>query len=265
VIHSHDLGLASTPNFRVVGGQPTLGRGRVRTGLLYRSSALSHLDGADAVAFARLGIRSVYDLRTEAERQAEPDVLPAETACVGLDVLGDAPGITPAEVMALIADPRAAEAALGGGRANASFEQTYREFVTLPSARAAYGRVFHDVARPEHRPALIHCSGGKDRTGWAAAALLLLLGVPDEVVLEDYLASRACLEPMARRVLGDFRARGGDPEVLRPFVDVREEHLAAAVEEMRRSFGDVEGYFAEGLAIDTATQRELRDTFVAPT
>ena len=54
----------------------------------------------------------------------------------------------------------------------------FRDFVRLPSARRAYGRLFRDLARDDHRPAPVHCSTGKDRTGWAAAAFLLLMGVP---------------------------------------------------------------------------------------
>ena len=40
-----------------------------------------------------------------------------------------------------------------------------------------------------HYPVLIHCTSGKDRTGIVVAALLLVLGVPEELIIEEYLLS----------------------------------------------------------------------------
>jgi hypothetical protein len=59
-----NIPIATVPNLRDVGGWRTTGGGRVRRGLAYRSTALNRLDGEDLMAFAGLGIRSVYDLRT---------------------------------------------------------------------------------------------------------------------------------------------------------------------------------------------------------
>jgi protein-tyrosine phosphatase len=56
------------------------------------------------------------------------------------------------------------------------FEHGYREMVSAPSALSGYRLVFPDLARSERRPALSHCTTGQDRTGWAAAVLLTLLG-----------------------------------------------------------------------------------------
>ena len=67
--------LASLPNLRDIGGYPARG-GRVRTGVLYRSTALDKLAGEDIAALGFLGIRTVFDLRTGGQRAAEPDKLP---------------------------------------------------------------------------------------------------------------------------------------------------------------------------------------------
>jgi protein-tyrosine phosphatase len=150
----------------------------------------------------------------------------------------------------------------GDGRGTAYFVQAYRHFVSLGSAQAAYGRLFLDLARCDHGPLLFHCSTGKDRTGWAAAALLMLLGVADDLVMQDFLLSTTRFSGLVQPVLDDFRARGGDPELLRPLMGVRPEYLESALDEMRRSFGTVERYFAEGLGVDGGTQRVLRTALV---
>jgi protein-tyrosine phosphatase len=256
------IAIAAVPNLRDLGGWPTRAGGLVRRKLLYRSTELDKLAGTDLAAFAALGIRSVYDLRTEAERAARPDKLPAGTEYIVVDALEGSTDAAPAALFEVAGDPRAAEALLGGGKGLALFETGYREIVTLPSAGAAYHRLFSDLTYAEHRPALFHCATGKDRTGWAAASLLLLFGVPDDLVMKEYLLTNTELLPAEKPLLDRFRALGGDPEVLRPVVEVAPEYLEAALDEMHRTFGSIEGYFAEGLGLDDEAQRALLDAFV---
>ena len=111
-------------------------------------------------------------------------------------------------------------------------------------------------------PAIVHCTTGKDRTGWAVAVLLLLLGVPEPDVVEDYLESNAALAEMNREVFERFAAIGGEPELLGPLMTVKVEYIEAALDEMRRGFGSIDGYVDAGLAIGPATRRRLLATFV---
>jgi protein-tyrosine phosphatase len=259
-----DLGIVSLPNLRDLGGYPSRSGGRVRTGLVYRSTELSGLEGDDEESFARLGVRTVFDLRTEGERCAKPDRLPAGTDYVVADVLRDSIQPAPAHLMAVLSDPAAAGEYFGRGPGKAFFVEAYREFVCLGSARSSYRAVFSGLARPEHRPVLFHCSTGKDRTGWAAAALLLFLDVAEEDVLADYLLSSIRLGPSLQPFLEEFRTRGGDPDLLRPILDVRTEYLESALDEVRRLFGTIEGYFRDGLGLRDAECESLRAALLEP-
>ena len=257
-----NLSLPSLPNLRDVGGHPTGDGGRVRTGLLYRSADLGRVAGADAAVLAGLGLRTVYDLRTAGERAAQPDRVPPVSVYVVADVLRDSTGMTPADFGLLFEDLPAAREALGDGRAAMFFVDAYREFVTLASARAGYGRLFADIATGTALPALFHCTTGKDRTGWAAAALLLFLGVPQDVVLDDYLASGPLLGPLTRPMFDAFAARGGDRGLLEPLLAVRPAYLASALDEVGRRFGTIEGYFSDGLGLDAVARAGLRARLV---
>lgn len=252
--------IAGLPNLRDIGGWAAHS-GRVRMGLLYRSVDLSRLGSEGLDAFADLGIRTVYDLRTGPERAAGPDRVPEGTQHVVADVLADAADAAPAQLVALLSDPDRAAAELGGGKAAAMFQHGYREIVSLPSALAAYRQLYTTLAQPENRPALIHCTTGKDRTGWGAAALLMLLGVSDEDVMRDYLLTNDGLLPALQPVFDQFRAAGGDPELLKPILGVQQRYLQAALEEMRARFGSIEGYFRDGLGIDADVQQTLRAAF----
>lgn len=249
-------------NLRDVGGHATRGGGQVRRGLLFRSGALNELDGAGMVSLERLGLRTVYDLRSETERMRLPDRLPRSATYVALDLLEGASEATPGELFAVFDEPNRAEAVLGGDRGTRLFTDKYREFVTLPSARAGLGRLFGELSEATTRPALMHCATGKDRTGWAAAALLLLLGVPRDAVMHDYLASGPRLQGAAQPFLDEFRARGGDPALLQPIMAVLPAYLEAALEEMERAFGTIEGYFEVGLGLAPSVQEALRSAFV---
>lgn len=254
--------IASVPNLRDVGGISTVDGRHVRAGLLFRSAALDGLAGPDEAAFTRLGIRIIFDFRTEAERAQRPDRIPLGARHVVADVLQDMAGNKPGQIMETMRDPASASRAFGDGKGVAMFVDQYRNFVRLDSARRAFGMAFRSVIDERSRPALIHCTGGKDRTGWAVAALQLMLGVSAELIMADYLASNQHLRPGFEDYFAAFEARGGDPEVLGSFLWVRPEYLEAALEEMRRSYGTVEGYFADGLGLGDRGLEDLREAFL---
>ncbi len=253
--------IATAPNLRDLGGWPTTDGHQIRAGRVFRSAGLSGLDGDDLQSFAALGIRTVYDLRTAAEVAEQPDVLPDGTHLELADVLADAQHAAPAELRQIFADSAAATQLLGDGQAERYFEKAYRDFVTLPSAKTAYRELFEGIAQADE-PVLFHCATGKDRTGWATAALLLLLGVPEDSVLEEYLLTNTDLLPTLQHWLDAFRDNGGDPDLLLPILGVQPSYLEAALGEVRREYGDIEQYFTAGLGVSPATIATLRTKLV---
>lgn len=112
-------------------------------------------------------------------------------------------------------------------------------------------------------PALFHCTTGKDRAGWAAAALLTLLRVPEQQVYEDYLRSNEYILPPYQKFIGQFVAGGGEPSIPQDLLGVKAAYLKVSFDEMHAKYGTVEAYFADGLGIDDAGQQRLRDRFLA--
>ncbi|WP_203909297.1 tyrosine-protein phosphatase [Rhizocola hellebori] len=250
------------PNLRDLGGWPA-GPGRVRHGLLFRSAQLTVLEGAAADEFARLGIRAVYDMRTDGERAAAPEQLPPGARHVVVDIVKDLPGAAPTQIFDALSDPQAAERIFGEGRGVALFEQGYRTLIGLPSALTGYREFFTDIAEAENGPILFHCTTGKDRTGWAAAALLLLLGVAEDDVYAEYLLTNEQLLPTLKPFFDRFVAAGGNADLLIPVLGVQREYLAAALDEMRQRYGSIDGYFSDGLQLPAETVQRLRNAYVA--
>jgi protein-tyrosine phosphatase len=256
------VGIASVPNLRDLGGHKTSGSATVARGLVYRSDQLSGISPGDMEKFAKLKLKNDYDLRTAEERKKRPDELPPSVNYVVLDVLADSPQAGPAQLEKLIQDPKKANAELGGGKVEASFKESYREFVSLSSAKSEFRKLFLALGDKEQLPALFHCTTGKDRTGWDAAVLLTLLGVPKDIVMEDYLRSNDYILPACKKVIDEFAAAGGDPAIPSAILGVKKEYLEAAFEEMETKYGTIEKYFSEGLGIDAARQKALRDLYV---
>jgi len=181
---------------------------------------------------------------------------------VWLNVLADAKGVSAAEVEKLLSDPKAANEALGGGKAAAAMAKNYREIITLPSANAAFRQLFVELGEKNQLPSLYHCTTGKDRTGWASAALLTLLGVPEGKVYEDFLRSNEYILPAYKSYIEHFVAAGGDPSIPRDMLGVKADYLRAAFDQVTSQYGNIENYFDKGLGVDAAGQEKIRDRFL---
>ena len=132
----------------------------------------------------------------------------------------------------------------------------------MPSAKQSYRTLFLSLADRQNLPAVFHCTTGKDRTGWAAAALLTLLGVPKTTVMADFMRTNQYTIPQFKRAIDDFVAAGGDRDIAVAVFGVKPEYLEASFDEMNPRYGTIEKYFSEGLGIDTASQATLRDLFL---
>ncbi|MHC9046843.1 tyrosine-protein phosphatase [Microbacterium saperdae] len=253
--------LKSAPNMRDLGGIPVSG-GAVRTGMLYRSASLAKLDDADEAEFESLGITTVYDLRTSTERADAPDRLAESVRSVWLDVVADSQDNVAAQIPTLLSDPAALEEMLGGGRADGYLADANRKFVSLPSALTAYRSFYLDLI-DENRTgaALFHCTTGKDRTGWAAASFLLLLGASEDDVRADYLETNTDLAPALQPMLAALHAKGVRTDLLDPILGVRDSYLDAALDELRTRYGTIEDYARDGLGLTDLQIGELRRRF----
>jgi protein-tyrosine phosphatase len=257
------LEISTVPNLRDVGGYRKRDGATVARGLVYRSDTFNPMSSGDMKKLEQIGLKNDYDLRTTAEVRVKPDQVPPGIQYHLLNVLADAKSAAPAQLEALLHQPKKANAVLGGGRVEAMFTEGYREFVSLPSAKLSYRTLFLSLADQQKLPAVFHCTTGKDRTGWAAAALLTLLGVPKETVVADFMRSNEYTLPQFNHAIDSFVAAGGDRDIPVAIFGVKKEYLEASFDEMQKQYGTIEKYFAEGLGIDDAGQKALRDLFLA--
>jgi protein-tyrosine phosphatase len=163
-------------NFRDIGGYPATDGTTTRWGLVFRSDSLHKLTPVDHDEFERLGMRTVYDLRGDDERATNPNPFDA----VHLAIVGQAQR------------DRARAVADGDAEPIVDGERMLRDLYVgmLEHSSALFGRLIGGLVDRAKLPAVFHCHAGKDRTGVAAALLLLALGVDRELVLDDYELTR---------------------------------------------------------------------------
>ncbi len=130
---------------------------------------------------------------------------------------------------------------------------SYRSYVqqNTPRFRTLFTHLLEDRA-----PLVIHCTAGKDRTGFACALILHVLGVADEVISEDYLLTN-------RFYRRDPTASNDLPEdVRRVLASVQPPFLAAAFEAIDADYGDLESYLTDGLGLGSAERTALQGRYL---
>jgi protein-tyrosine phosphatase len=244
-------------NLRDLGGYRTADGRSVRWGVLYRSDHLGRLSARDLRQLRRLELAVLVDFRSGAEKREAPNRLPrghgikvVELPLFDNDAQNDLglslrSRIASGDLSTLDAAAFLVEA---NQRLATEFTPAYRQFVAeLLAARGA--------------PLLFHCTAGKDRTGFAAAIVLRLLGVPEEAIVADYLRSQAYNLATYQRDLLLLRLLKGAAvtAVARALLGVDPAYLQAAFAAIDHEYGSFDAYVRCGLGLGEADIAQLRE------
>lgn len=261
VTADHSLHLASAPNLRDIGGYRTRDGEWVKVGLLYRSDGLDALTDADLATVQALGIKLVCDLRTDGERSSKPDKEIPGSTNEQINILGE-DELTAKITSAITSGDKAAQQELlGDGKAERLLVDGGRSIVSGANPLAQYAVFFERIEDPANLPTVMHCSAGKDRTGWASAAILTALGVPKATVMQDYLASNEYLKAKNDKTLTQTGALI-DSALLEPVLTVKQEYLDASFREVKAKYTTFDKYLA-AVGVDKADHQELEDELLA--
>jgi protein-tyrosine phosphatase len=251
--------LACAPNFRDLGGYAGLDGRKVRTGRIYRSQLIAKPTPQDTAALRNIAIRYVCDLRSAPERAMAPNgwMVPPEPTIRNLDIGMDVRS-GPGELLAIIsADPTV----------NGIRTMMMRTYSLLPGAfEEKLGPILDELVSGDHFPAVIHCTAGKDRTGFLSAILLLTLGVPLETVHHDYALTESYsnMEQMMatsarylKSVVGDKVQP--DEAMLRLLCGTSPEFLDTALNTVRAQYGSIDGYLEKTAGFDASKRARLME------
>ena len=235
-LHRRELVWDGCLNVRDLGGHRTADGHETRYGAIVRADSVRQLSDAGWQALVDYGIRTVVDLRGDDERQADPpgDV-PLKVLHVPFMEADDA------EWKEIEADLEAASAAAAD--AAGATRAVYLIFLEHFHRNAVAG--VRAVARAPEGGVVVHCAGGKDRTGLLTAFLLHLAGVPDEDVAADYAISEERLRPRHDAWIASAETEA-ERERLRRIASTPAAAMIGVFDELRRRWGGVEGYLRAG-------------------
>jgi protein-tyrosine phosphatase len=238
----HVVSLRGGSNFRDLGGYRTSDGRRVRRGVVFRSAHLGNLTSEDCGALSRIGVRTIVDLRGVNEAAETPHRIDG-VACrvVGAPI---EPGVGD-KIRAAVADGTASPYLM-----MQFLTDHYRDY----PRRCAPGfrTLFTTLVEDRHRPLVFHCTAGKDRTGFASALLLSLLGVPWATVVEDYLRTNE----LWTGHLGRYPEL--DIDTRAAIIEARTPYLEAAFEVVRADFGGPEAFAERALDLDPNAVERLK-------
>lgn len=249
---NREIDVPGVKNFRDLGGLIGENGKRVRRGLVFRSAKLDKITPEGEAVLDRLGIRTIVDFRSPGEQRRNPTRYERGNVLqICLPVFKDTPegyfeerltpGLTPQGALALM---EAANRSFARERCEA-----FRDFFEL----------FNDE---KNFPLVFHCTGGKDRTGFAAAMIYSALSVSDADIRADFLLSQKNTIPRTERSVHRF-LEIVPAETLDVLLTVFPQFLDAALNEINNAWGTRERFLRDALGLTPERAERLRRFLLA--
>ncbi|TDD47509.1 tyrosine-protein phosphatase [Kribbella antibiotica] len=216
-----DLNWPGCRNVRDVGGLPTTDGRTIRYGVLVRSESLQYLTDEGVEAVRRSEVTRILDLRSDGEVQDWP------TPFTG----------TAIAVRQMLADPADPEHGQPTIIAACTWMLDRRPTLFAAAVKA--------IADEPEGAVVVHCHGGKDRTGMVVALALSIAGVPRDEIVADYFLTQSRLAPWLEEQLAEEPDASKHPEMIE-FRDTRAESLVAILDHVDKTYGGPEAYLRHG-------------------
>jgi protein-tyrosine phosphatase len=243
--------------FRDLGGVSSLRGGFVRRGALYRGGILREVSSADEVVLGAIDFKWAFDLRSEEEQGIESH---AWIEARGVERVAfqkvDISGVQPVHWKTLLRNPE-----FGSEQAHQLMCTSYGSMPKLYSEPVSL--LFKQLSERAEGATLIHCTAGKDRTGFVSAMLLLALGVHRDDVLSEYLLSNVADadDESVRKLLAKHLGGGAPTNVkvaLQVMGEARAEYLLSALAAINDQWGSLERYL-EATGLDSTRRQMLEE------
>ena len=238
------IALEGAVNFRDLGGYATVDGRRTRWRVLFRADGLSELSRTDFSVMRDLGIRTVVDLRSGHEvEQSRFDVEAHPVAFHHFPFIDQLPDVEQWD------------------RRPGLLGAQYKEM--LDDAAPQIIGALEVLTAPGSRPAVFHCTAGKDRTGLLSALVLSLLGVPEETVVADYALSGEAMERLRAKLMVKYPDSKDTISDIDEVFSANPDNMVELFAYLRERYGSVTEY-AVAVGVPDAVVARLREELLEP-
>jgi protein-tyrosine phosphatase len=238
------IALEGAVNFRDLGGYATLDGRRTRWRVLFRADGLSELSQTDFSVMRDLGIRTVVDLRSGHEvEQSRFDVEAHPVDFHHFPFINQLPDVEQWD------------------RRPGLLGAQYKEM--LDDAAPQIIGALEVLTAADSRPAVFHCTAGKDRTGLLSALVLSLLGVPEETVVADYALSGEAMERLRAKLIVKYPDSKDTISDIDEVFSANPANMVELFAYLRERYGSVTEY-AGAVGVPDAVVARLREELLEP-
>ncbi|MDR1402706.1 MAG: tyrosine-protein phosphatase [Tannerellaceae bacterium] len=245
------VAMDSVQNFRDLGGYVSArSKKEISWGKVFRSGRIGALSPRDSVKLTNLKIKTIIDLRSEEEQAAEP-VGYTKAKIIHIPV---STGKLP-EILARISKER-----IRKGDGVVFMQDLYIQYVEENKEQFARAlAVFEDTS---NYPIAFSCSLGKDPAGFLTALLLAALDIPEEVILNDYLATNDFLD-LTRFNARVQRLNSDAQETLTVILTANAMYLDLAFRKIKKDYGSIKEYLINELHLSESRQNKLKEMLLS--
>jgi len=247
-------------NFRDLGGFIGFGGKKVKKNSLYRSGEPTNLNPEEMASMRdSLGIETMIDFRGVSEVQDRP--------------ISKVDGINYKQFNVLSKQMKQQhdvgfehwiKMLMPGDARRYLLDEVYIDLVLSDEAQASY-RCFIDSLLATEGATLFHCHIGQDRAGWAAVIILKILGVSDEDIMEDYLATIDATNQTNKKIVEKFKKHGLNGNQLlelEDLISIKATYLQTSFAVVDRIYQSFDNYLQQALHVTPEEIATLRDLYL---
>lgn len=260
--------LDGTFNMRDMGGYHASDGRSVKWGKLFRSDDLHSLTDDDQKKLEELDVNLIIDYRNLDERTERPSKTIREAKTYVLEPNDPVAAIASEEINSSENTVKKLVLEEKAGRLNTSDDllvESMVRYVHDERTQNIYSRMLRLTGNNPEHATLQHCHGGKDRTGYGSALLLLLLGVNREEIVEDYLRTADFNKERNAKRIAEYESFTSNQNVLnylKNVIGIKEKTIRTAMAEMTKKSGSPMNYLQEYLKISDDLVVDMRDNFL---
>ncbi|MDH6356864.1 tyrosine-protein phosphatase [Parabacteroides sp. PF5-9] len=247
VVGSRFIEMERVQNLRDLGGYADKRQKNIRWGKIYRSGDLTTLTQWDEMRLTQLGIKTIIDLRDDDEVALYGPTKYTEANVIRIPIVGN-------NLEQII--PRIYEERMRKRDALIYMQDLYLRYIHTNIT--AFRQIFELFEDQSNYPILFSCQLGKDQSGIVAALLLAALGVTEESIIRDYVASNDYIDvSLLPYSIQDMSTE--TQETVTILLSSTESLMNFTIQSINREYGSLDHYLTEELQLTDKKREALKE------